>query len=643
MYIKGYIINKVKILILLFIVFVFSNVFVYYINKINVDERIQLVLDDSRAKLNIHYKTLLVHQSRSADSFYHIIINKKGFKELLNKIAIASENEKKDLRKKLQKLIQQEYKIMKNAGVLQFHFVLPNNISFLRMHKPEKFGDDLSTIRNDIRYVNKNLKNVRALVSGKIGHGFRNVYPIFNDAGKYLGALDISFSSNNFQDQLTNISGIHAHFLINKDIFNSSLVYEDKVQKHYIQSSEHTNYLFSLTKRHNTKVCIIDNKEKLKNFSDEIITNMNKGENFSLYVKNNRFEIEVISFLPIQGFLTNKTIGWLVSYSKNEFISKILRFGQLINIFSFFISALILFFVYQQILAESRIKKEHTLFDDVINSSEDMIFVTNFETISFSNKKFKEYLSIDYVDDIKDVMTLFISMYGYLHKDLLKDNESFNNLILRTPQEDRIVCLIDQTMNPKAFTISIAKSSYNEKDFLVTLTDITKIKERELQISNKAFYDSLTGVYNRNKFDELVAIELKRDKRYNNSLSIAIVDIDHFKIFNDTYGHLIGDEVLIMIADYLNTNVRDTDVFARWGGEEFVILFPQTTKEKAQLVCEKLRVGISCLEHKIAGNVTASFGVTQYKENDVLSTLFKRADDSLYKAKESGRNRVCIQ
>ena len=620
-----------------------ANICIYYINKVNVNDRVQLILEDNLDKLDIHYKSLLINQTRIADSFYNIIINKKEFLPLYKKALDASFKERDALRLSLQKLVQKEYKIMKDAGVLQFQFVFPDNESFLRMHQIDKYSDNLSSIRKDLKYTNETKKISRGLVPGRVIHGFRNVYPILNVNGEHLGAIDISFASDNFQNELTNISGIHAHFLIHKNIFTSTNFNEQELQKKYTQSSEHLHYMMSLTKTHNRKICIIDNTKKLQKQSSEIIQKMDNGEKFSFYVRNKILEIEVISFLPIQGFNTDKTVGWLVSYNKNKFIKEILETGQLVTIFSFLLFNLIAFFIYQQIMAEMRIKKEHALLDDVINTSEDMIFVTNFKRINFLNKKFRDFLPVDYISEIKDVSSYFIDMHGYLHKGLLKENETFNELIARTSKEDRIVCLIDETMNPKAFTISTAESSYTKGDYLVTLTDITKIKERELQISNKAFYDGLTGVYNRNKFDELISLELKRDKRYKNSLSIAIVDIDHFKNFNDTFGHLIGDEVLIMIATYLNSNVRVTDVFARWGGEEFVILFPETTKENAQIVCDKLREGISQLRHDVAGSVTASFGITQYQENDVLATLFKRCDDALYLAKEEGRNRVCLK
>jgi len=636
-------IKKLKILIYIILVLIVSNVTVFYVNQINVNDKVNLILEEDLNTLKINYKSLLSHQRQIADSFYDIIMQKDGFIELYTQILHSSSTEKNNLRKKLQSMILSEYNIMRRTGVLQFQFVSPDNISFLRMHNLDKYDDDLSKVRQDIVNTNKNKTISRGLVKGKTIHGFRNVYPIFNDNGQYLGIMEISFDSDSFQDNLTKMSGLHAHFLIHKNSFNISEMYIYDKKSKYVQSSENFDYMVSLSTIHNKSICIVDNHSKLKVMHDEIFQKMNKSESFSFYVRNKDFEIEIISFLPIKEFDSQKATGWIVSYSKNPFINEILQTGNVINLFSIFILCLFAFFVYQQIIAEIRIKQEHTLLDDVINTSEDMIFVTDFKTISFFNKKFRDYLDVRFVDEIEDVTSLFINMHGYLHNELLNKNEKFYELITRTTKEDRIVCLIDKSMNPRAFTISTAQSSYTKGDYLVTLTDITKLKERELSISNKAFYDGLTGVYNRNKFDELMAIELKRDIRYKNNLSIAIVDIDHFKNFNDTYGHLIGDEVLVMIAEYLNNNVRETDIFARWGGEEFVILFPETSSEDARVVCEKLRLGIMKLEHKIAGSVTASFGITQYKDKDVLASIFKRCDDALYASKQTGRNKVSIK
>jgi len=183
------------------------------------------------------------------------------------------------------------------------------------------------------------------------------------------------------------------------------------------------------------------------------------------------------------------------------------------------------------------------------------------------------------------------------------------------------------------------------KDEIGTLSHTFKklleaIQMEHKKTEKKAHFDSLTEIYNRYKFNEILVEEFKRSQRYSNNFSIAIIDIDKFKNVNDTYGHLIGDEILIMIAQAVNNKARSTDVLARWGGEEFVILFKETPIDVAKILAERLKDEIQKLHHDIAGGITASFGATQYKEDDTLKSVFKRCDDALYKAKENGRNRV---
>ena len=128
------------------------------------------------------------------------------------------------------------------------------------------------------------------------------------------------------------------------------------------------------------------------------------------------------------------------------------------------------------------------------------------------------------------------------------------------------------------------------------------------------------------------------------NLSLIILDIDYFKIVNDSYGHTAGDKVLKLISKNLKENIRDIDTLARWGGEEFIILLPETNSEGAWHISEKIRMVISSLNiitnDHIKISVSASFGTSSMKKNDSTSTLISRADEALYKSKENGRNMV---
>ncbi len=152
--------------------------------------------------------------------------------------------------------------------------------------------------------------------------------------------------------------------------------------------------------------------------------------------------------------------------------------------------------------------------------------------------------------------------------------------------------------------------------------------------------DGLTGVLTRAAFEDVMAREIDRARRYGSSLSIILFDLDNFKEINDTYGHLFGDKVLKRVAEAVKINLRAADVVARWGGEEFVILLPETDGSEARAVAEKLRRSIEALGMGTKVRVTASFGVAELKDGDDSLRLILKADRALYAAKRNGKNRV---
>ncbi len=152
--------------------------------------------------------------------------------------------------------------------------------------------------------------------------------------------------------------------------------------------------------------------------------------------------------------------------------------------------------------------------------------------------------------------------------------------------------------------------------------------------------DRLTNVYNRVKIDEIIEMELKKKKRYDHTFSVVLIDVDYFKLVNDTYGHLVGDTILKEFAAILNKNVRSTDYVGRWGGEEFIIVSPQTDQNGALSLAEHLRGKIEESDFTAAGKKTASFGVAVCSEEDDITSLIDNADKALYRAKKGGRNQV---
>jgi two-component system cell cycle response regulator len=179
---------------------------------------------------------------------------------------------------------------------------------------------------------------------------------------------------------------------------------------------------------------------------------------------------------------------------------------------------------------------------------------------------------------------------------------------------------------------------------------ITQIRRKKFQDAlkynlvnniNLAQIDSLTGIYNRHHFNEKAAEALKN----YNELSLIMIDLDYFKTINDTYGHLVGDEVLKQTAQRIKQSLRSKDLFARFGGEEFILLLPETDSNNAYSISERIRKAIESQPYQTDSiketiSNTASFGIASFKNKDSLETLINRADQALYRAKAQGRNLI---
>lgn len=171
------------------------------------------------------------------------------------------------------------------------------------------------------------------------------------------------------------------------------------------------------------------------------------------------------------------------------------------------------------------------------------------------------------------------------------------------------------------------------------------VKEKTRKLENIARQDPLTGIANRRAFDEDLKKEMARASREQSSLSLAILDIDHFKNVNDQYLHTVGDEVLVEVSEIIQSCIREEDRMARWGGEEFSILLPRSGRTEAELVCERVRRGIE--KHAFRAlpknqTITVSIGIALSQDKLEHSELLRRADQALYEAKEGGRNQIYV-
>jgi diguanylate cyclase (GGDEF)-like protein len=402
--------------------------------------------------------------------------------------------------------------------VRQLHFHLPNAVSFLRFHRPSKYGDSLVGVRKDIEYVNKVQKIVRVFEEGRIFNGFRNIYPLFAE-GAFVGTVEVSYSFLAMEDELCEVDDDSSYLFLLKNNVIAKKVFQG--EKTNYQASPIKGYSYdtaTLKKDMTLSTTQLDQINRLIAKKAEQIMQKEEASSF-LFQNKNVIDNEplMVTFLPVKN-IDNRTVAYIVVYDLEP-----------------------------------------------------------------SLQKMQAELIISFV---------LIIVIGLV----------FSLLFLMLLQSER--------------------------------------KKYEL-IKTFATHDALTGIYNRYRINELLEMRIAEAKRYKKPLSIIFFDIDFFKKVNDTYGHEMGDVVLREIAQLIASELRASDVFARWGGEEFIILLPETKLEAATKVAQKLRKKIE--EYKFTGlpqQVTCSFGVTQLREDDDEKSLFKRVDALLYRAKNSGRNKV---
>ncbi len=225
--------------------------------------------------------------------------------------------------------------------------------------------------------------------------------------------------------------------------------------------------------------------------------------------------------------------------------------------------------------------------------------------------------------------------------DFIKKPFFIEELIARISAQLRIKYIYDELLE------HLKKEEELTRKLSDTLEEI-RIKNEKISVMNKmlkmqVITDPLTEVFNRRYLFEIFKREIARAKRYNEPLSVIMMDIDHFKKINDTYGHMIGDKILKGIAKVIKERIRTSDIIARYGGEEFVIVLTNANLEIAQKIAEDLRQKVENIVFKIEEKsikATISLGVAQLKEDDDVDTLLIRADENLYTAKNRGRNAV---
>ena len=294
---------------------------------------------------------------------------------------------------------------------------------------------------------------------------------------------------------------------------------------------------------------------------------------------------------------------------------------------------------------QHQLMEQKRYLQSILDSQDNMIIVADRAKVHEVNISFLQFFGFyspdDMVKNFERVAEMTVELEGYL------TSEDARTFWLENISEDtgegqyRLIAFRPEGSDSiKYFSVKFRQLSIEADIFVVEFSDVTALEERSKEFENRANYDALTKIYNRRRFLELLERGIKSSLQLKNELCLVFFDIDHFKQINDTYGHNIGDEVLKGLASLVSATIRHSDIFARWGGEEFLILLESTALENGARTAEKIRKVIMEHEFPAVKQVTCSFGVTSFCPGESGETFISRADSALYRAKESGRNRV---
>ena len=470
---------------LLAIITLITILFIYIGNILQKHILETIVKEEKKIALKIYQQTFDNFISQYESIASNLLINE----EIINALETKDRNKLLALTLPVYEKLQQENKYLQ---IMHFHTT--DTKSFLRLHKPNKFGDDLSSVRHMIKKVNTLKIKQIGIEVGRSGIHYRVALPVFNSNKDFLGVFEFGVNVNYILEIFKNKYDFETILLFKKDMFD--ILFKNYKDINYLPYSEDC-------------------------YSIELENNNSKTQDSN--TNNTTFKVNSIKDN------TEKNIG-------------------------------------------------------------EILFIKD---LSVYTKDIENIVNIAVT-----VSVLFVIFAFYLTK------RTFNNYI-------RIIDGFQKKLEIKNHSL--------------------------LKLSNT---DHLTQIHNRKSIETILKNEFNRTKRYKHPLSVVILDVDNFKNINDTLGHNIGDKVLRGISKLVSSNIRGTDHFGRWGGEEFLLVLPETTLDDGCILAEQIREKIYTHDFGDIQNVSCSFGISQCCTEDTCDTIVHNADTALYKAKHSGKNKV---
>ena len=492
------------------------------------------------------------------------------------------------------------------------HILNKDLISLYRSWSPIS-GDNISEVRMDLVKILKKKEVAYTISKGKFTLSIKAIVPLLKN-DEVIGAIEVISHFNSISKQLKKFD-IDSVVVLDKQ-FSKELEHpftNTFIGDYYIANLDISKSLLSHLHEHNiedhiTSSYLLDGgyiicSKELKNLSGEVLGH----------------------------YIMLKKITDIPDHNLDFFMFKWLAFALLLVMAIAGVINIVLFYF---------IRKQKHYYKNIIDSSTNMVIINNNKKMISANraffKYFDKYKSVEAFQlEHTCICKYFVEEESYIQGKmdgvfwvdyLLKNQEKTHKVKIKN--EDKVYY----------FLVSASVASEDDEYFSVVFAEITNEENYKKELEILSVTDELTGLSNRRHFEKKTKDEISSSIRYQYALSFIMLDIDYFKRVNDIHGHGVGDTVLIEYTKLISSILRDSDVFSRIGGEEFMIILPHANINDAELIAEKLRESVE--KYKQVIPITMSFGVTQYIKGEDISYILKRVDDALYEAKESGRNRV---
>jgi diguanylate cyclase (GGDEF)-like protein/PAS domain S-box-containing protein len=614
--------------------------FLYFSHERTAMEKMHLA--NQTSGLNMIYNCVVNAQEIGMQAYFDSFVMQPQVLEILHHAREENEAEQAVQRVRLYRCLLPAYELLRERGVRQFHFHTVDNRSFLRFHAPHLSGDSLVASRPSVVMANREQKVVQGFETGRILAGYRSVFPIVYE-GEALGTVEISQPFEKFRRMMEKV-GEGTEFLISYDASLLLPKLFDEQKKMYTASLFSPDWLVE-----DVHQDLPDSPPDLSPKAREVYAGLSQlpafiwalaekqPQSLAIGTKQGFYQVTLLPIVDPEGLSSMLLLALSSAPELDEILQNfrlhLLAFTGLVVLISFM---LLLF-----LRNNHAISAKQGDFQLIANTISDGLYVMNEQgVITFVNESAARLLGYSRT-----------ALLGQVAHNCFHQHQDDEGSLLHCPlcnvfrsntrfQGEEVFYHQDGT----TFVAEVASEPLLEKDrgisAVTIFRDISERKQMEEQLHELCNTDPLTKAFNRRYFLEVLETEVQRSRRYATPFALVMGDVDHFKRVNDVFGHQAGDQILKEVVAAIQARIRSSDVFARWGGEEFVLLLSSTSLESAVPLVESIRENIRSLDHGEVGTVTISFGVTTIRDGDVVDTVLNRSDKLLYEAKAAGRNCV---